>query len=249
MCIRASRAAPRNWKTAHLRALLVLPLVEDAVGEQRNVARAIAQRRHFQVQHVEPVSRVSRNCPASTARARSTWVAAMTRTFTTSGARWKPTRTIVFSCRKRSRIRLKVERQVADLVEEEHAVVGRLDIADLALARAGEGPRSYRKSSDWTGSTGSRRSSWSRTDASRARNVGGSQRRRGSFPVPDSPPISTGASTVTIFSICRYKLDHLRVPPGHPETALVVVGVPVVEGLEDRRLAISMAERHVEALA
>ena len=66
-------------------------------------------------------------------------VAASTRTSTLMVDR-PPTRENCPSCEHVEQLALQGRVEVADLVEEDGAVVGRLELADLELVRPGEGP-------------------------------------------------------------------------------------------------------------
>ena len=65
-------------------------------------------------------------------------MAASTRTSTWI-VRVPPSRSISRSCRARSSLAWRSSAQLADLVEEERAAVGQLELPELARVRAGEG--------------------------------------------------------------------------------------------------------------
>ena len=76
--------------------------------------------------------------PAAIISSRFWWVAQTIRVSTAIGLR-PPIRSITRSCRKRSSLTCKRQRDVADLVEEQGAAMGELDLALGGLDRAGEG--------------------------------------------------------------------------------------------------------------
>ena len=98
----------------------------------------LAQRRQRDRKHVQAVVEIAAEPAAADFLGRSRLVAAMTRT-STSTMRGLPSRSTWPSCSTRSSLRLELERQLADLVEEDGAAVRQLEAADLAGVRAGEG--------------------------------------------------------------------------------------------------------------
>ena len=81
--------------------------------------------------------RSDRNAPRRTSSARSRLVAAITRAFDAHGLRAADALELLL-LQHAQQLDLRVERQLADLVEEDRAVVGELEAALLLLHRAGE---------------------------------------------------------------------------------------------------------------
>ena len=87
---------------------------------------------------VEPIEQVlAETALARSASSRSWCVAAMMRTSTLTGS-LEPTRSKVISCKHAQQLGLHLQADVADLVEEQRAAVGRLEAADLVADGAGE---------------------------------------------------------------------------------------------------------------
>ena len=111
----------------------------------------------MEVHHVEPVEEVGAEL-AALDRLLERLVAAMTRTSTCAGSR-PPTRPDLALLQHAQELGLEVERQVADLVEEERAAVGQLEQAGPVARGAGEGAlRSGRTARSRAGARGWRRS-------------------------------------------------------------------------------------------
>ena len=118
---RRSRAAPRRRCRARLR--------HEVRDQQRNVLAPLAQRRHVDRHDVQAVEEVlaepaRRRSPSS----RFLFVAAITRTSTSTRLRAADARHDAV-LQHAQHLRLRGERHVADLVEEERAAVGLLELA------------------------------------------------------------------------------------------------------------------------
>ena len=110
---------------------------EEVVDEQRDVVLAIAQRRQLNRDDVEAVEEILAELPSSIICRRSTLVAAMMRTSTLIVS-MPPRRMKSRSWMTRSSFGLRLERDVADLVEEDAALVGEVEHPLLRIDGAGE---------------------------------------------------------------------------------------------------------------
>ena len=111
---------------------------QEVLRQRQDVLAAIAQRRHPEVKHVEPMVEVQAEAPAFTSAASSLFVAAMMRT-STLRSRVPPSRRNVISSSTLSSFACVPRRHLADLVEEQRPAVGRLEQPPLLRLRVGEG--------------------------------------------------------------------------------------------------------------
>ena len=160
MTATATGSSPARWRCAARArcpatgsARSTFSAAGDSVGTGRPTARAkkarkrrasasdvvgpLAQRRHADLDDVQAKQQVLAEPPACTSASRLRLVAATTRT-SALRVRVSPTRSNCFSCRKRSSFACRRQGQVADLVEEQRAALGRLDAPGLVADRAGE---------------------------------------------------------------------------------------------------------------
>ena len=102
-------------------------LLEEVLDQHRNVLRSIAQRRQLDAHHGQADGRGRRGIARlRTSAARSRLVAAMTRTSTRRYVD-AADRLDLPSLQRAEKLRLQLERQLADLVEEDGAAVGLLE--------------------------------------------------------------------------------------------------------------------------
>ena len=130
----ASSVNPATWP-----ARVFAKLVEKRLGQQRNVAPPLPQRRQLDVDHVDAVVQVLAE-PARRRRpsVRSSFVARITRT-STLNVLLPPTCSNCSSCSTRSSFTCIAGLARADFVEEDRAAVGLHELADLVARGAGEG--------------------------------------------------------------------------------------------------------------
>ena len=138
-------------------------------------------------------------------------MAATTRT-SALRVRVSPTRSNCFSCRKRSSLACSAGGQLADLVEEQRAALGRLDAPGLVAHRAGERALGVAEQLARQQLLGQRRAVDGDERAGRgACSAACSARASTPLPVPFSPRSSTGASAcaarATISSTARIAGD------------------------------------------
>ena len=128
-----------------------LPIRRAKIWEKwrtsRDVLRPLAQRRHPEREHVEPVEEVaSEIVPSATIRARSRLVAATRRT-STLNVLVPPSRSNSCSSSTRSSFDCRSERNLADLVQKQGPLVRQLEPADLLAIAPVNAPFSWPKSS------------------------------------------------------------------------------------------------------
>ena len=112
-------------------------LLQEEIGEQRNLVAPVAQRRHLNADHVQPEEQVLAECPVATDCSRSRLVAAMIRTSTWTSC-LPPRRENSPSCSTcRS---LACSGGLISLISSRKIVpCGELELAGLVLNGAGEG--------------------------------------------------------------------------------------------------------------
>ena len=113
-------------------------LVDEAPHQQRDVLDALAQRRHVDREDVQPVEQVlAERCPRAIALLEVAVRGGDDRAF--DGDRRRAAEPLDLPLFEHAQqLDLDVERQLADLVEEDRRVVGQLEAADLPRERAGE---------------------------------------------------------------------------------------------------------------
>ena len=110
----------------------------EVVRQREDVARPLAQRRHVQIDDVQAVERSSRNVPSRTASPRLRFEVAMMRMSTGTGL-VPPTRSIIAFLQGAQQLGLQADVHLGDLVEQQRAAIGLLELADAPRDGAGEG--------------------------------------------------------------------------------------------------------------
>ena len=120
-----------------LRSIARVP-VDQVPHEQRDVLAPIAQRRHGERKHVEPVEQIAAEAPLPHFLVQIAVGGGDDAHVDVDRPRAaEPLDLAVLQ--HAQQLRLQLERQLADLVEEDRAAVGQLEAAGLRRVRAGEG--------------------------------------------------------------------------------------------------------------
>ena len=111
--------------------------LEEELDERDDLAAPLAQRRHVELNDLQPVIQVRAELPAADHVCRSRFVAAITRTSTGIG-RLLPSLVNGVILRTCSSLACSDARHLADLVEHHRASFGELELADRGRLRTGE---------------------------------------------------------------------------------------------------------------
>ena len=115
-----------------------MKLREEVLDQQRDVLAALAQRRHDEVNDVDAVEQVLAELPLRDQSRRLRFVAAMTRTLVALRDPLGADLLDFAGLEEPEQQPLHPQRHLADLVEEDRAVVGHLELAGLVAIGAGE---------------------------------------------------------------------------------------------------------------